>query len=178
MESTRQFVRNITFHANAIKFDSNKFGLKRLMSTDLSRPFKRVRKEDREINFQKNRNAYYLFWILLVGLNVAAIYVNSDEDAWVIPLSIGLIFALMTASRYYYLMLLIFFIPDRNKMNSGFAVMSATLVFLAHGIYIFYRGGGYGGFTLGNICFLIAFLVFPMSLLLKKFVIMKQQVVS
>jgi len=177
-ESTKQFVRNITFHADAIKFDGNKFGLKRLMSANLSRPFERAGKEERVENFRNNRNSYYLFWILLVGLNVAAMYFNSDDDAWAIPLSIGLIFALMTASRYYYLMLLIFFIPDHKKMNSRFAIMSAAAVFLVHGVYIFYRGGGYGGFTLGNICFLIAFLIFPLSLLSNKFFNTKKRAVS
>ncbi len=176
-ESTKQFVRNITFHADAIKFDSNKFGLKRLMSVNLSRPFERAGKEDRPENFKNNRNTYYLFWVLLVGLNVAAIYFKSDDDAWVIPLSIGLIFALMTTSRYYYLMLLIFFIPDHKKMNSRFAIFSAAVVFLVHGIFIFYRGAGYGGFTLGNICFLIAFLILPLSLLLDRFFNMKKQAV-
>jgi hypothetical protein len=178
LDSTKQFIRNITFHADNIKFDSNKFGLKRLMSVDFTKPFERVRKEDRAGNFENNRTIYYLFWSLLVGMNIAAMYVRSDDDAWVIPLGIGLIFALMTASRYYYLMLLIFFLPDREKLNSGFAVMSAAVIFLAHGIYIFYRGGGYGGFTLGNICFLIAFLIFPLSLLLPKINYMNKQAVS
>jgi len=177
LDSTKQFIRNITFHADNIKFDSNKFGLKRLMSVDFTKPFERVRNEDRADNFKNNRTLYYLLWVLLVGLNIAAIYVCSDDDAWAIPLGIGLIFALMTASRYYYLMLLIYFIPDSKKLNSGFAVLSATVIFQVHGIYIFYRGGSYGGFTLGNICFLLAFLIFPLSLLVSKINHMNKQAV-
>lgn len=178
IESTKEFVGNITFHADAIKFDSNKFGLKRLMSVDFTRPFERVKKEDREIHFSNNRMAYYLFWMLLVGLTLTAMYMHCDKDAWVIPLGTGLIFALMTASRYYYLMMLVFFITNRDKKDAGFAALSAAAIFLAHGIYIVYRGGGYGGFTLGNICFLIAFLVFPLSLLVNKLVAMKHRVIS
>ena len=168
VESTRQFIQNITFHADNIKFDSNKFGLKRLMSVDFSKPFERVKHEDRPVNFKHNRNMYMVFWLLLVGLNIGAMAFCSDSDAWAIPLGIGLIFALMTASRYYYLVLLIFFIPERAKSASGFAAMSAALIFFVHGIYIFYRGGGYGGFTLGNMCLLVAFLLFPLSLLISK----------
>jgi len=178
LDSTKQFIQNITFHADNIKFDGNKFGLKRLMSVDFSKPFERVRNDDRPENFKSNRNMYILFWILLVGLNIGAMAVCSDDDAWAIPLGIGLIFALMTASRYYYLMLLIFFIPERSKSNSGFAAMSAAVIFFVHGVYIFYRGGGYGGFTLGNMCLLAAFLIFPLSLLLSKLVQINKQAVS
>jgi len=172
--STRQFLQNITHHAESIKFDSNKFGLKRLMSVDLKNPLKRVRDNgDREKNFKNNRAVYIILWVLLIGLNIAAMASNIDDDAWVIPLGAGLIFAIMTASRYYYLMLIIFFIFDRKLRDNWFVMLSIAGIFLVHSSFIFYRGSGYGAFTLGNIGFLFAFILFPASLLIDKHFIQK-----
>jgi hypothetical protein len=92
-----------------------------------------------------------------------------DDDAWVIPLGVGLIFALMTASRYYYLMLVVFLIPGRKKQNSWFATLSISIIFLVHAVFVFYRGDRYGAFTLGNIGFLFGFIIFTLSLLFKKY---------
>jgi hypothetical protein len=179
LSSTRESLQNITQHADFIKFDTNKFGLQRLMSIDLFKPLETISGLDnRARNFEDNRPIYYFLWALLMGLNLAAMVFDMDDDAWVIPLGIGLIFALMTASRYYYLVLLVYLIPGRKKQNSWFATMSISTIFLVHSLFIFYRGDSYGAFTLGNIGILFALIVFPLSLLVKKYLDHQSQMAS
>jgi hypothetical protein len=167
--ATVDFVKKIQMHAWHQKFDSNKFGLKRTMATDLNDIWGRIGIDQRTTIFVRQRPFYLFLWFTIVGLTVAAMIRGPDKDAWSIPLGMGLIFALMTASRYYYLALIVFLVPGRENRDKSFAALSAALLFLIHASFntAAARYGDRAGYTAGNFLYLGFFLLLPTYLLVK-----------
>ena len=166
--TTKQFLSDITHHADFIKFHRNKFGLKRLMCINFA-DFSKVEYDQsvREINFHMNAVYYYISLFLLFGLNLAVMAFNIEKDEWLIPLGMSFIFALMTSSRYYYLMFVVFFLPSKNNDKALFPALVTAMIFLSHYFMFYYPVRNYVGFSVGNVGFFLVFLLLPLFLVIK-----------
>lgn len=166
--STKDFVSKITMHADNQKFDTNKFGLKRAIALKLTDPWPFISMEERVERFFQNKALYDFLLVAIVGLMIAAVWKKVDGDAWVVPLGAVIIFALMTASRYYFLLWVVFLIPGRENDRRGFAAFAAALLFLNNALMflIVQVLHDRAAFTAGNFGFLACSLLFPLYLLL------------
>jgi len=180
VSSSVAFLKKITMHAESIKYHSNKFGLEVGMSKEFDHPTAKANKSDRPVYFEKNKKWYYLTWLLLIGLNLAAILTRIDDEAWVIALSQAFIFTLMTTSRYYYLGLLVFFIVPKDKRAGGFATLAATTIlgihFLMHYLSPLDSGRAFReGFVYGNYAIMFALMIFPAYLLTREAILRRRR---
>lgn len=168
-KSTRDFLSNIGMHAEFIRFDGNKFGI-RLAVTDTplrSKSSFTSRKAIWEDHLVRNRALQVLF----IALALVAMWRGKDDDAWTIPMGMLLIFAIMTLSRYYYLVLLIWFIPGRKLARTGFAAWAAGALLVCNAVFhlaAVLGAGGRGIFCAGTEAFFVAFLSFPIFLLVQE----------
>ncbi|MDP8225047.1 MAG: hypothetical protein P9L99_16930 [Candidatus Lernaella stagnicola] len=170
LQSTVQFAKNITMHAEEIRFAANKFGLTRLMCIDSADPGNHIRVPEREKNYANRPVSSRALWLLLVGLALAAMWIKIDDDHWVVPLGNVLIFALMVTSRYYYLMLVVFLIPGRDRQAHWFATISAAWIFFMHGLmFPLAKFNDWLAFTWGNFGFFLMFVGLPAALLIYRY---------
>lgn len=180
IQTSFKFLKKITMHADSIKYDFNKFGLKVGMSKDFDDPTGKVRKKERIEILHQNRLWFYLALALLVGLNLAAILTRIDDDAWVIALSQAFIYASMTASRYYYLGLMVFFIVPKDKRAGGFATLAAMTILGVH-LFMHYVSpldtdrSFMPGYVYGNFAVMFALMLFPAYLLIREAIRRRRQ---
>jgi len=167
---TKDFAGKITMHAWNQKFDSNKFGLKRTMSVEADSFWDWTSIDRRTEVFVQQRHLYKLLFLAIVGLTLAAMIRGPDNDAWAVPLGQGIIYSLMTSSRYYYHSLCVFLIAGKDDKRRGFAALSIAGLFLIHaGFYwINAKHGDRAAYTFGNVGYLVFFLAAPLYLLIKE----------
>jgi hypothetical protein len=177
---SKKFFEKITMHAWHQKFDSNKFGLKRTMSVEWSNRWDWTSIDKRTEIFIDQRHLYQALFVLLAALTIGAMIRGPDEDHWTVPLGQGLIYALMTASRYYYHSLTMFMVTGKDRRGAGFAAFSIASIFLINaGCYLSEAklGPAHGGdrvaYTFGNYAYLVLFLALPTYLLLKDLALKK-----
>lgn len=176
LKTSFDFLDNITMHAESIKFAANKFGLKRMLCTDFGRFTTRIKTFEREKEFADRPVTYRLLWLLMLGLGLAAILWRTEKDHWVVPLGNVFIFALMVASRYYYLMLVVFLIPGREKRGSWWDTLATASILFIHAMFFPLERlvNEWTAFTWGSVSMFAMFIVLPASLLVHKYLEVKR----
>jgi len=132
--ATREFVANLSLHSEAIRWDSNKLGLRRaLADTPWSHAGGRTARQER---VESHPVLHYGALLLLLGLAGAAV-LRSDRGArWAIPLGLCAVFAGLTLSRYYYLGLAVFLVAGPRERDEGFTSLAAGALLLSNAAWL------------------------------------------
>ncbi len=133
VETTREFIENIRQHTESIRDDSNKIGLRRAMSDrpgDLDRPTLRRRWLEAHPGLHRGAAG------VLLALFLVAVLRGREDDRWAIPLGIGVIFAGLTLSRYYYLALAILLVHRKGDEARSLPTLAAVLLLLNNALWL------------------------------------------
>lgn len=169
--ATREFVANIGLHADGIRWDGNKLGLRRALGDT---PWSHIGgREARQRRVEEHPVLHYGLLLLLLGLAAAAVLSSEEGERWAIPLGLCAVFALLTLSRYYYLALAVFLIPRPRAPARGFEGLAAALLMLCNAAWFLpplLDAGRGATFSTGSKAILIVLVVLPAALVVRPLV--------
>ena len=132
--TTREFVANIGLHAEGIRWDNNKLGLRRALA-DL--PWDHAGgRHARQRRVEAHPVLHAGAVLALLWLLAAAVGTSDRGRRWAIPLGLAAVFALLTLSRYYYLALAIFLVAGPRERDEGFTAIAAAGLLLVNAAWL------------------------------------------